>query len=68
MTHQRVEPTVPESAWFKGSYGSGEGGECVEVAAVRGVVLIRDSKQLAGLVLGVEAEEWAGFVRPAVGR
>ncbi|MFD5200494.1 DUF397 domain-containing protein [Streptomyces sp. NPDC058375] len=24
--------TVPESAWFKSSYSSGEGGECVEVA------------------------------------
>ncbi|TWG06946.1 DUF397 domain-containing protein [Streptomyces brevispora] len=23
---------VPESAWFKSSYSSGEGGECVEVA------------------------------------
>ncbi|MEV6794439.1 DUF397 domain-containing protein [Streptomyces sp. NPDC051320] len=25
-------PSVPESAWFKSSYSSGEGGECVEVA------------------------------------
>lgn len=24
--------TVPETAWFKSSYSSGEGGECVEVA------------------------------------
>lgn len=25
-------PSVPETAWFKSSYSSGEGGECVEVA------------------------------------
>ncbi|MFI6864186.1 DUF397 domain-containing protein [Streptomyces sp. NPDC050421] len=25
-------PSVPDEAWFKSSYSSGEGGECVEVA------------------------------------
>ncbi|MFI6124897.1 DUF397 domain-containing protein [Streptomyces sp. NPDC051064] len=25
-------PSLPEPAWFKSSYSSGEGGECVEVA------------------------------------
>ncbi|WP_406358058.1 DUF397 domain-containing protein [Streptomyces sp. NBC_01635] len=32
MTHRVSELPVPESAWFKSSYSSGEGGECVEVA------------------------------------
>ncbi|MEU5086372.1 DUF397 domain-containing protein [Streptomyces sp. NPDC021356] len=27
--------TIPESAWFKSSYSSGEGGECVEAARVK---------------------------------
>ncbi|MFF3715533.1 DUF397 domain-containing protein [Streptomyces prasinus] len=35
MTHRVSELPVPESAWFKSSYSSGEGGECVEVAWAR---------------------------------
>ncbi|MFD7711360.1 DUF397 domain-containing protein [Streptomyces sp. NPDC059786] len=58
---------MPESAWFKSSYSSGEGGECVEVAEAPGTVLIRDSKHVAGPVLAVGAEAWAGFVRLASG-
>ena len=30
--------------WFKSSYSSGEGGACVEVAADRAAVRVRDSK------------------------
>jgi hypothetical protein len=68
MIHRGVEPTVPESAWFKSSYSSGEGGECVEVAAAPEAVLIRDSKQLAWPVLAVGVDAWAGFVALASGR
>ncbi|WP_095046210.1 DUF397 domain-containing protein [Streptomyces sp. WM6386] len=68
MIRQGIEPTVPESAWFKSSYSSGEGGECVEVAPAPGAVLIRDSKQLAGPVLAVGADAWAGFVALTAGR
>jgi hypothetical protein len=86
MSVQRIETAVPEAAWFKSSYSTGdggecvevawfkssysgaEGGECVEVAAAPGAVLIRDSKQLAGPVLAVGAEAWAGFVALASGR
>jgi len=57
-----------EIAWFKSSHSGAEGGQCVEVAATAGAVLIRDSKRLAGPVLGVGAEAWAGFVRLAAGR
>ncbi|MEV0786371.1 DUF397 domain-containing protein [Streptomyces sp. NPDC050423] len=32
MSAQGIEPFVPEAAWFKSSYSSGGGGECVEVA------------------------------------
>ncbi|MGP4086909.1 DUF397 domain-containing protein [Streptomyces sp. KR55] len=62
------EAAVPEAAWFKSSYSTGDGGECVEVAATPAAVLIRDSKQLAGPVLAVEAKAWAGFVTVASGR
>ncbi|MGW1878483.1 DUF397 domain-containing protein [Streptomyces sp. NPDC001975] len=56
------EPTVPESAWSKSSYSSGEGGECVEVAEADGTVRIRDSKARSGPVLTVTPRAWAGFV------
>lgn len=68
MTHRVSELTVPESAWFKSSYSSGEGGECVEVAAAPAAVLVRDSKQPAGARLAFGPEAWAGFVRMAAGR
>ncbi|MFJ8881990.1 DUF397 domain-containing protein [Streptomyces sp. NPDC102402] len=53
---------VPESAWFKSSYSSGEGGECVEVAQVVGSTHVRDSKNKAGAVLSFGTEQWATFV------
>ncbi|HZG06531.1 MAG TPA: DUF397 domain-containing protein [Streptomyces sp.] len=55
------ESTVPESAWFKSSYSSGEGGECVEVASTPGTVHVRDSKNLSGPVLTVSPGAWAAF-------
>ncbi|MDG9705423.1 DUF397 domain-containing protein [Streptomyces sp. DH37] len=62
------EPTVPESAWFKSSYSSGEGGECVEVASTPGTVHVRDSKDLTGPVLTVSPEAWSGLVGLVSGR
>ncbi|MGS2586514.1 DUF397 domain-containing protein [Streptomyces hebeiensis] len=51
--------------WFKSSYSGAEGGDCVEVAAGTGVVHIRDSKAVAGPVIHVSREAWAGFVGEA---
>ncbi|MEV5677649.1 DUF397 domain-containing protein [Streptomyces sp. NPDC052179] len=51
--------------WFKSSY-SGNGGQCVEVAAnlvaSRGIVPVRDSKDLSGPVLGFPVGSFASFV------
>ncbi|MFF8565559.1 DUF397 domain-containing protein [Streptomyces albidoflavus] len=51
--------------WFKSSY-SEHGGACVEVAtnpdASDGLVPVRDSKDLAGPVLGFRAGAFATFV------
>jgi hypothetical protein len=63
MSNQTTGPSVPESAWFKSSYSSGEGGECVEVADAAGTVHIRDSKVRSGPVVTVTPEAWAGLVR-----
>ncbi|OIK24131.1 DUF397 domain-containing protein [Streptomyces malaysiense] len=59
---RRTELTVAESAWFKSSYSSGGGGECVEVAAAVDGIYIRDSKVRSGPVLTVTPQAWAGFV------
>ncbi|UQS30259.1 MULTISPECIES: DUF397 domain-containing protein [Streptomyces] len=54
-----------ELTWFKSSYSDTEGGQCVEVAAGAGIVHIRDSKAVAGPVVRVSREAWAGFVEEA---
>ncbi|MFK0151559.1 DUF397 domain-containing protein [Streptomyces sp. NPDC090493] len=66
MSDQILEPTLPESAWSKSSYSSGEGGECVEVAEASGAVHIRDSKVRTGPVMTVAPQAWTGFVGLAV--
>ncbi|MCC2265538.1 DUF397 domain-containing protein [Streptomyces sp. CT1-17] len=53
-------------AWIKSSYSSGEGGECVEVAAAPGAVHVRDSKQPADAMVTVSPQAWAGLVALAV--
>ncbi|MFD9426705.1 MULTISPECIES: DUF397 domain-containing protein [unclassified Streptomyces] len=51
--------------WFKSSHSS-NGGSCVEVAAdliaSRGVVPVRDSKNLTGPVLDLPAAAFSAFV------
>lgn len=53
------------AAWRK-SRRSGNGGDCVEVATnlcdSRGVVLVRDSKNVSGPVLSFTHSEWAAFL------
>lgn len=57
--------TTDSPRWFKSSY-SNNGGACVEVAAnvatSRGMVPVRDSKDLSGPVLTVPAHAFASFV------
>jgi hypothetical protein len=49
-----------ESNWRKSSYSGSNGGECVEVAAAR-AVLVRDSADPAGPVLTFTGEAWRAF-------
>ncbi|WOX21229.1 DUF397 domain-containing protein [Streptomyces solicathayae] len=58
------EPRVaaPETAWFKSSYSTGSGGECIEVATSTDTVLVRDSKDRTGPFLSIGPEGWAAFV------
>ncbi|GGV85076.1 hypothetical protein GCM10010294_64190 [Streptomyces griseoloalbus] len=68
MSVQHSKAAVPEAAWVKSSYSTGNGGECVEVAAASGAVLVRDSKQPAVARLAFGPDAWGGFVRMAAGR
>ncbi|MDG9684741.1 DUF397 domain-containing protein [Streptomyces sp. DH18] len=61
----RAALTVSRSValhWFKSSYSSDQGGDCVEVAAHPAAVHIRDSKVTDGPVLTVEPAAWSAFV------
>ncbi|MYX26099.1 DUF397 domain-containing protein [Streptomyces sp. SID8381] len=57
--------TTEHPQWFTSSYSS-NGGQCVEVAtnlaASRGVVPVRDSKDTARPALSVPAGAWSAFV------
>ncbi|WP_330460752.1 DUF397 domain-containing protein [Streptomyces sp. NBC_00820] len=55
-------PVTAQPVWFKSSYSSGEGGECVEVADTAQAVHIRDSKVVGGPVLTVTPQAWTRFV------
>lgn len=62
MTIHYTRLATLDLEWFKSSYSTGNGGECVEVAAKATRVHIRDSKQSDGPVLTVGSGAWAGFV------
>jgi hypothetical protein len=51
---------ITDMNWRKSSYSGNGGGECVEVANADRV-LVRDSKDQAGPVLGFAADAWTGF-------
>ncbi|MBW4702231.1 MULTISPECIES: DUF397 domain-containing protein [unclassified Micromonospora] len=49
--------------WHKSTRSSGNGGDCVEVAAnLPGVVGVRDSKDEAGPVLSFAPAAWRSFL------
>lgn len=65
MSNAESSTVTSDLAWFKSSYSGTEGGQCVEIAADTEAVHIRDSKALAGPVIRVSREAWAGFVGEA---
>lgn len=48
--------------WFKSSYSSSEGGNCVEVAAHPAAIHVRDSKTPDGPILTVAPSTWSEFL------
>ena len=60
--------SVAGLAWFKSSYSTSDGPECVEVASAPGTVHVRDSKDKAGAQLAFTDGSWAAFVPFATSR
>jgi len=50
-----------ELEWFKSSYSTSEGPECVEVATAPGTVHVRDSKIKEGARLAFTDGSWSAF-------
>ncbi|MFE7600003.1 DUF397 domain-containing protein [Streptomyces sp. NPDC057494] len=48
--------------WFKSSYSSEQGGDCIEVAAQPDAIHIRDSKDTALPSFEVSPAAWDAFV------
>ncbi|MFJ5049569.1 DUF397 domain-containing protein [Streptomyces sp. NPDC088719] len=67
MTRENTGGDSSALEWFKSSYSSNDGPECVEVASARSAVYVRDSKDLAGSQLGFTSAAWADFVPYASG-
>jgi hypothetical protein len=60
-TMTAVQPEGDVLAWRK-SRASADAGNCVEVAAARSAVLVRDSKNPAGRGIEVQAATWREFL------
>ncbi|RLU78116.1 DUF397 domain-containing protein [Streptomyces griseocarneus] len=57
---------IPDAAsWFKASYSTNSGANCVSVAELTEQIAIRDSKQPAGPIFAVPTTVWAHFVHEA---
>ncbi|MFF9393410.1 DUF397 domain-containing protein [Streptomyces griseoluteus] len=54
-----------ELTWFKSSYSSNDGPDCVEVALTPDHIHIRDSKTADGDQLTVSADTWTSFLSHA---
>ncbi|MFB8207945.1 DUF397 domain-containing protein [Streptomyces sp. NPDC056010] len=63
MSVEQVPQNSDELRWFKSSYSGSGGGDCVEVAAVRDAVFVRDSKVAGGgPVLRIHRGVWESFM------
>ncbi|MGY1455967.1 DUF397 domain-containing protein [Streptomyces sp. SS8] len=56
-----------ELDWFKSSYSSAQGDDCVEVAVTEQAVHVRDSKDVSRPAFAVGREGWGLFVRHIAG-
>ncbi|MEU1318556.1 DUF397 domain-containing protein [Streptomyces tibetensis] len=57
-----------ELAWFKSSYSSNDGPDCVEIAISQPAIHIRDSKNKDGSRLSFTGGAWSEFLEFTAGR
>lgn len=57
-----------DAAWRKSSWTGSQGNDCVEVAPVRQVVAVRDSKDPDGPVLAFGRQDWGMLLDAIKGR
>ncbi|MEV6007737.1 DUF397 domain-containing protein [Streptomyces sp. NPDC051976] len=62
MTTEPSAHSTSPLEWFKSSYSSNEGPDCVEVATSPGTVHVRDSKDPEGPQFAFSAAEWSAFL------
>ncbi|MGY5133999.1 DUF397 domain-containing protein [Streptomyces nigrescens] len=53
---------LSKAHWLKSSRSNGDGGYCVEVANLPGIVPVRDSKDPEGPAIIFPATAWSAFV------
>ncbi|MBO8184956.1 DUF397 domain-containing protein [Streptomyces spirodelae] len=58
--------TTTDLSWFKSSYSSGDGDNCVEVATQAHAIHVRDSKDANLRPLTISPSAWAAFTAHAV--
>lgn len=57
--------STAEPVWFKSSYSSDQGDDCVEVATLPSTIHVRDSKISAGPELALSPAAWTPFITQA---
>jgi hypothetical protein len=57
-----AERTDQTGVWFKSSFSGPNGNACVEVALLREIIAVRDSKDPGGPVLCFTTQEWLAFL------
>jgi len=62
MTNTPSADSAADLDWFKSSYSSNDGPDCVEVAASPSDVHVRDSKNQEGPQLAFGQAEWSVFI------
>ncbi|MFJ8857205.1 DUF397 domain-containing protein [Streptomyces sp. NPDC102451] len=63
MIHKPSAEGATELEWLRSSYSSsGDGNDCVEVAATTSTMHVRDSKRTVGPHLGFTPTAWEAFV------
>ncbi|MFD5872909.1 DUF397 domain-containing protein [Streptomyces sp. NPDC060322] len=68
MIHKPSAQGALELHWLRSSYSSsGDGNDCVEVAASPAAVQVRDSKSTLGPLLAFTPATWEAFVAYASG-